>query len=91
MSTLSRRQLLGSSAAVGAAYGLSSILPTPAVAAQDEPAIAYVADTVPGFRTVNVSATVTPPPMNRLACNAVTCGFCSAVSSYLRVVALVVV
>lgn len=41
MNTLTRRQLLASSAAIGAAYGLSSALPKPARAAEDDPAIAY--------------------------------------------------
>jgi hypothetical protein len=41
MPTLSRRQLLASSAAAGAAYGLSSVLPKSARAASDLPAIAY--------------------------------------------------
>src|SRR5262245_21901659 len=41
MSTLSRRQLLASSAAAGAAYGLASVLPQRTRAADDPPAIAY--------------------------------------------------
>ncbi len=41
MNTLSRRQLLNSSAALGAAYGLGSAWPQHAQAAEDEPAIAY--------------------------------------------------
>jgi sugar phosphate isomerase/epimerase len=41
MSTLSRRQLLASSAAAGAAYGLASVLPQRVRAAEDPPAIAY--------------------------------------------------
>jgi sugar phosphate isomerase/epimerase len=41
MNTLTRRQLLASSAAIGAAYGLGSVLPNPARAAEDDPAIAY--------------------------------------------------
>src|SRR5437763_9649998 len=41
MIALSRRQLLASSAAVGAAYGLGSVLPKRTEAADDPPAIAY--------------------------------------------------
>src|SRR5262245_55269089 len=41
MNTLTRRQLLASSAAVGAACGLSPVLPRQARAAEDDPAIAY--------------------------------------------------
>src|SRR5690349_20106321 len=41
MVSLSRRQLLASSAAVGAAYGLGSLLSQRAMGAEDYPAIAY--------------------------------------------------
>jgi len=41
MNKLTRRQLLGSSAAIGAAYGLGTVLPKLARAAEDEPAIAF--------------------------------------------------
>src|SRR5262245_47703778 len=41
MSILSRRQLLASSAAAGAAYGLASLLPQRTRGADDPPAIAY--------------------------------------------------
>jgi sugar phosphate isomerase/epimerase len=41
MRTISRRQILASMAAAGAAYGLGSVLPQRARAADDPPAIAY--------------------------------------------------
>src|SRR6476660_2342439 len=41
MITVSRRQFLASSAAAGAAYGLTSVLPQGVRAADDPPAIAY--------------------------------------------------